>query len=554
MSDVIDTEVAVVGCGPVGALAANLLGLQGVRVLVLERETAEHGQPRAFSCDDEALRIYQMAGLAETLHADMAVCDRIHYTGVNGRSFAEVDFRGLDFGSGYPVLNFFHQQKLERVLRAGLARFPSVELRPGHQVTALLQDREGVTLAVRDRIGGGTVRVRARYVLGCDGGRSATRQLAGIGMSGNSYEEPWLAVSGDVPDEAVRMPDTRFVCDPRRPTFVGKGAQDDYRVELMMLPGETAEEMERPETIARLISPYVDPERIRITRAVVYRFHNAMAEQWKKGRVFLLGDAAHQMPPMMGQGLVSGLRDAANLCWKLALVLRGTAAPALLGSYETERRPHVRAMADASVRVGRVMMGRSRPAAELRDRFFQAIQLVPAVRRFIRRFGFKPEPVYGAGAMLGGRRSGRAAPEGKLFPQAQVETAAGRSVLSDEVLGPGFAVVGVGVDPREAAPEAGAAWGRLGARLVLVLPPDAPAPRPGLGVTQVRDATGRIGEWFRRHGAEVAVVRPDRFVFGAGPAAQAAALAHAAAGTFLAPEPAAGRREEVRQAEPALTV
>jgi 3-(3-hydroxy-phenyl)propionate hydroxylase len=187
------------------------------------------------------------------------------------------------------------------------------------------------------------------------------------------------------------------------------------------------------------------------------------------------------------------------------------------------------------------MMGRSRPAAELRDRFFQAIQLVPAVRRYIRRFGFKPEAVYGAGAILGGRRSGRGAPEGKLFPQARVETASGRTVLSDEVLGPGFAVVGAGVDPREAAPEAGAAWGRLGARLVMVLPPDGPAPRPGLGLTQVRDATGAIGAWLRRHGAEVAVVRPDRFVFGAGPAAQASALAGAAAGAFLAPELGAPR-------------
>ena len=552
MSDVIDTEVAIVGCGPVGALTANLLGLQGVRVLVLERETAEHGQPRAFSCDDEALRIYQMAGLAETLHADMAVCDRVHYTGVNGRKFAEVEFRGLDFGSGYPVLNFFHQQRLERVLRAGVARFPSVELRTGHEVTALTQDRDGVTLAVSDRAGGGEVRVRARWVLGCDGGRSATRQLAGIALAGSSYEEPWLAVSGDVPDDAVRMPDTRFVCDPRRPAFVARGARDDYRAELMMLPGETAEEMERPETITRLISPYVDPERMRITRAVVYRFHDAMAERWRHGRVLLLGDAAHQMPPMMGQGLVSGLRDAANLCWKLALVLRGAAAPSLLASYEAERRPHVRAMAVASVRVGRVMMGRSRPAAEVRDRFFRAIQLVPVVRRFIRRFGFKPEAVYGAGAILGGRRSRRGAPEGKLFPQARVETASGRMVLSDEVLGPGFAVVGVGVDPREAAPAAGAAWGRLGARLVMVLPPDAPAPRPGLGLTQVRDATGAIGGWFRRHGAQVAVVRPDRFVFGAGPAAHAAALAHAAAATFLAPE--LGTAERVPPGELLATV
>ncbi len=296
----------------------------------------------------------------------------------------------------------------------------------------------------------------------------------------------------------------------------------------MLLPGETQEEMERPDTVRRLISPYVDPDRYRITRSVVYRFHNAVAERWRAGRVFLVGDAAHQMPPMMGQGLVSGLRDALNLAWKLELALRGVAGSALLDSYEAERRPHVKAMADTSVGMGKLFMSRSRLAAGARDRFFRAVQLVPRVRRFIRGLEFKPLPVYPSGVMLGGRRRGRNAPEGTLFPQGRVETERGERLLSDHVLGGGFAVVAMGADPRTVAPAADQGlWEALGTTLVKVIPGDAPWTAHPPEVRVVRDLTGRFGEWFRKHGARVAVVRPDRFVFGAVRAEDAPVLARA---------------------------
>lgn len=538
----MDTEVAIVGCGPVGAVAANLLGLQGLRVMVIDRERTPHAQPRAFSCDDEALRVYQAAGLVNEVRAHMARASVVHYTGVDGRTFAQIDIADLDFGNGFPPLNFFYQPVLEAELRRGLRRFPQVELHLGREVTALAQDEGGVTLDVRDVGGDERWRVRAKFVLGCDGARSTIRRLAGIGLTGDSYPDRWLAVSGQPEDEdAMRIRDATFVCDPDRPTFVAEGAENDFRMEMMVNPGETDAYLEDPATVARLISRYVDPARFRITRSVVYAFHNMVAERWRDGRIFLLGDAAHQMPPMMGQGLVSGLRDAANLAWKLALVLRGAADDALLDSYETERRPHVKAMANASVGMSKVFLARKRWTAALRDRFFMAIQRVPRIRRAIRNMEFKPAAVYPAGAFIHGGRRGKKDAQGTMFPQYPVGTPAG-TVLSDEVLGDGFALVVFGAD---AAAARHGAWTRQCARIVTLLPAGS-VPRGDAIV----DETGKIGAWFAARGVQCAFVRPDRFVFAAGALADLREIARSAERTFLGatPHEAARRRESAAAA------
>lgn len=525
----IETDVVVAGCGPVGAVAANLLGLQGVRVMVIERDRTPHAQPRAFSCDDEALRVYQAAGLAEQVRAHMARASIVHYTGVQGRKFAEIDIGGLDFGNGFPPLNFFYQPTLEAELRRGLDRFGHVELHLGREVTALAQDADGATLEVVEVGGEERWRVRAKFVLGCDGARSTVRRLAGVGLTGDSYPDRWLAVSGQPEDaSAMRIRDATFVCDPDRPTFVAEGAENDFRVEMMVNPGETDAQLEDPAAVARLISRYVDPARFRITRSVVYAFHNMTAERWRDGRVLLLGDAAHQMPPMMGQGLVSGLRDAANLTWKLALVLRGMADGGLLDSYETERRPHVKAMANASVGMSKIFLARKRWTAALRDRFFVAIQTVPRIRRAIRDMEFKPAAVYPRGAFIHGGRKGKKDAQGTMFPQYPVATPAG-AVLSDEVLGDGFALIVSGADAATARNEV---WERLGARIVTLLPAGS-APREGAMV----DETGKIGAWFAARGVQCALVRPDRFVFAAGAMADVPEIARWAERTFLGAAP-----------------
>jgi 3-(3-hydroxy-phenyl)propionate hydroxylase len=306
-------------------------------------------------------------------------------------------------------------------------------------------------------------------------------------------------------------------------------------MEFMLRPGETAAEMEHPAMIATLVAPYVDPAHLDITRAVVYKFHNVAAERWQAGRVFFAGDAAHQMPPMMGQGLVSGLRDAANLTWKLALVLRDAADPDILASYETERRPHAKEMADISARVAALFCTRRRSLALMRDRFFRTIQRIPRVRRFIQHLEFKPAAVFAHGLIAGGRRRSGKAAEGFLFPQITVITSDGTAARLDDLLGSGFTIVGMHADPRLVVAQGDEVWTRLGTRLVQIVPAGQSKPPAVPGVCHVTDTTGKLAAWFGRHGAQLAVVRPDRYVFAAVPAVEAEHLAHVVTEAFPRP-------------------
>ncbi len=484
-------DAVVIGCGPVGALTANLLGARGVRTLVVERSTEPHGQSRAFSCDDEALRIYQQAGLRREVERDTHQPRRAEYVNARGRVFAEIALDEVDFGLGAGPLHFFDQPGLEATLRRGLDRFPHVTLRTGTELTGLTRHDDHVTVTLRE--GGLDTEVDTRYVLGADGARSTTRTAAGITLTGTSYAEPWLAISGVVEPGATRVDTTRFVCDWRRPAFVSPGAFGTHRMEFMLLDGEDPEAMTNPDTIRRLITPYVDPDRFTATRAVVYTFHHLIADRWRDGRVFLLGDAAHQMPPFLGQGLCSGLRDAANLTWRIAQVLRGDADDALLDGYEAERRPHAEEMALTSVRLGRVFLVRNRVGAAVRDAVLRAAQTVPRVRRAIRHFEFKPRPAL----------PGHQGPVGTMFPQPDVAVG-GTRVPLDDVLGAEFTVVGPGVDAATAI-----GWRGPVARFVRVAPPGAGAPTD---ITTVEDVDGALAAWFAEHGTDVVVLRPDRFV------------------------------------------
>jgi 3-(3-hydroxy-phenyl)propionate hydroxylase len=253
-------DVIIVGCGPVGAVSANILGQYGIKTLIIEREINEHGQPRAFSCDDEAMRIYQSIGLDEQLRA-----------GVGGKKFAKIILEEVDLGHGFRPIYFFHQKALEATLRSGFRRYPSVTLIQGQEVINLRQTTDGVYLDVRDVNTDDVYAYTADYVLGADGGRSTIRKLLDITLHGIHYEEPWLAVSGTVTSESAKKVDhIRFVCNPERPTFVGPAPFHQYRMEFMLNDGETTEAMEDPAKVRELISPYVDPDQFQIERAAVY--------------------------------------------------------------------------------------------------------------------------------------------------------------------------------------------------------------------------------------------------------------------------------------------
>jgi 3-(3-hydroxy-phenyl)propionate hydroxylase len=274
--------------------------------------------------------------------------------------------------------------------------------------------------------------------------------------------------------------------------------------------------MEQPAKVRSLLSRWVDPDKIEVIRAVVYTFHALLAEQWRdgnEGRLLLVGDAAHQMPPFMGQGMCSGIRDAQNVCWKLSLVLQGKADPSLLDSYQQERKPHVKAMITTAIRRGRFIQAQQ-PLATLRNLAFRLQKLVPRLRRGSKRR--KPWYPLEAGILVGGQRHGPYTLEGTLFPQPRVRTLTGAYIFLDEVLGHSFALLGYNVDPRQTLDsDALSFWEDLSTHFVIVVSPDSSFTALRVeNVHVVYDVEGALAKWLGQQDGNIAIIRPDRYVFG----------------------------------------
>jgi 2-polyprenyl-6-methoxyphenol hydroxylase-like FAD-dependent oxidoreductase len=340
-----------VGFGPTGATLANLLGREAVRTLVVERAPEIYTLPRAVHFDHEVMRIFQSVGLADRILPHTGPVGGYEFRNGDGEMLMCFELRDTITSQGWRPDYMFHQPSLERVLREGAEERDAVEVRLGQELVKLEEDRGGVTLMVRDAADAIERRVRTQYVVGCDGASSPTRQLAGLETQDLQFDEPWLVVDATVerPVEELDFPRVPLQhCDPRRPTTVIPVVGPYVRWEFMLLPGEGLE-MQEPGRVRELVAEWVDPDEVEVIRSAVYRFHAVVGVQWRTRRVFVAGDAAHQMPPFLGQGMCAGIRDADNLAWKLRLVLEGRAGDALLDTYQAERAPPVRTVIDTAV-------------------------------------------------------------------------------------------------------------------------------------------------------------------------------------------------------------
>lgn len=520
-------QVVIVGAGPTGLVAANLLGLAGIETVVLERSVGLSSYPRAISIDDEGLRICQALGLLDEVLKDVLLDVPVRY--LSGRHvLARIAPRQQRHG--FPLFSVFYQPALEATLFQGLKRFPTVKPYFEHAVEGVEQDGQQVGVHVKTPAGN-VVRLECDYLLACDGGRSQIRRQLGIAMRGRSAPQKWLVVDCEQDRSAEII--IQFFCNPARPAVTLPAPGQRRRWEFMLLPGEQELELLEPEQIRKLIQLYDPESQVQITRQAIYAFHALRAKQLSQGRIFLLGDAAHLMPPFGGQGLNSGLRDAHNLCWKLALVLGGQASPRLLESYHDERAEHVDQMIRFSTLLGRVIMPTARWLALLRDAVLGCLNLVPAAREMIREAGIKPPPKYKAGWQLPGGGIKRQSLRGLMLPQPLVMNEAGKIVRLDELLGQGFALLRLTSDPQTAfVGWEDAYWEGLPLRRLGMIP------RPGVlrkekaaelplvladpAVIMIGDIQGVLGHLLQQRQDIYLLVRPDRYILDVFPVSDSA--------------------------------
>lgn len=504
-------SVAIVGAGPNGVALANLLGLYGVDTVVIEREREILEYPRAVGMDDEALRLFQTVQLAEPLLADMVPNVPLRMFRADGGCFADIRAATREFG--WWRRNIFMQQLAEKTLRRGLQRYPNVALRLGEEVTALAQDDTGVTLQVRDALGQISP-LRCDWCVAADGGRSPLREMLGVKLEGRTHSIKWLVV--DVRNAPLDAPYTALNCDPRRPNVCIYLPYGYRRWEFMVFAGEDEQAIATPESVRRLLTPYVaDPQAVEIVRARTYTHHSRVADRFVVGRVALVGDAAHLSPPWIGQGLNAGLRDVGNIAWKLAGIVQGRLKPEVLQTYQAERHRHAKAMIDLADVFGAMLMPTSRVKAWARDRFFSAVRLLPGVKNWVLQMRFKPMPRYEDGVVV---RTPGSPMVGRMLIQPDVEDAGGARRKLDDVLGPWFALIGWQADPQAALGEAErAVWRALGARFVRIdraRSGGAPGARVASshGTVCVEDIDNHFADWMQAHPGSMLVLRPDRYI------------------------------------------
>ncbi len=507
-----DVDALVVGLGPVGATIANLLGLYGVRVLVVDKATEIFMAPRAIALDNEALRVLQLAGFGDG-DFDKISIPFVRMISPTLGEFGRINTLGEK--DGHPKLVTFYQPQLEAVLRERLKRCPTVQTVLGVTLTGLIENGGGVT-ATFDSGGGDSASVSARYVIGADGASSLVRQLIGQQFKGETYGEDWLVVDAKAPSREIDH--IEFICDYRRPVPHMPAPGGRERWEFMLRPGETREQMENDATAATLLAPWGRASQMGIERKAVYRFHARTAKAFSKGRIFLAGDAAHVTPPFAGQGLVAGLRDAANLSWKIAWVVQGRSSQGILASYDVERRPHAKAMIGLAKFLGRLIMPRSALKAFLIHGFIRLLRLTPAMRRYFDDLGVKPQNTFPEGLFAPGRSAANLTRGGQL-PQGWVRDCEGRALLSDDALGPTLTLIAFATDVEASlSDESRRAFVACGGKIVQI------AHRGQALHLRETERYEDIGGVFMSNAARygwAAVVRPDRTVLHDGPAAEA---------------------------------
>ncbi len=497
-----NAEVVIVGYGPVGQLLALLLGRQGRRVVVVERWAALFAMPRAVHYDHEIARIFQAAGVIDPMQAISGTAEEVQFLGAKRQILFKFGVSGWS-QSGWPLANGFAQPDLEAVLDEAVQALPNVTIMRGWQADAIVQSPQGAQLTMRrggliDGVwtpDGTTHLISSAFVIGTDGANSFVRKQMATDFTDLGFAFDWLVVNLRWKPGHDRDFGIQNICDPARPTSVVPGGPGRRRWEFMLVPGDDPAYMITPEASWKLLEPWdVNPDNAILERHAIYTFRAGWAEHWRDGRLLLAGDSAHLMPPFMGQGMCSGMRDAMTLAWQLGIVLDGAQPLSFLDNYGQERLDHVKYMIHGSVEHGKIICLSDPVEAAERDARMQAAALDPTLA--------PPPPGpprLGAGLVMPDNPFA-----GLLSFQGIVEKG-GRRGLFDDVVGGGFTLVGASIDPQAHLNDTNRAFlNSIGATIANFS-----------ADSDVTDVDDGYAKWFAGQGYEIALSRPDFYLFGA---------------------------------------
>lgn len=478
--------------GPTGAVLSALLAQKGVRVLVCDALTSIYDKPRAIALDHEIMRVFQELGITQALAPFVEPFTDSEFFGVNGQLIKCMSTLAPPYPLGYVPSLVFSQPPMERVLREKVSTQQLVTVQLGQRLVSMTQDAQQVSLRF-ESLSGQSETVHAKYVVGCDGASSFVRQSVGIELEDLGFDQPWLVVDVLLNEAGMaKLPKVSMqICEPKRPCTYVIGPKNHRRFEVAINEGEDPKEMQTPEKVWSLLSRWMTPHEGELWRQASYRFHALVAKEWRVNRVLIAGDAAHQQPPFLGQGMCQGVRDAHNLAWKLAALIQGQGQEALLNTYATERAMHVRELTTRIKAIGLLVAERDEHKARARDEAL--LKEAGGVIQPMPRQNVQPSLTTGCLS-----KSTHLA-VGTLFPQASLWVE-GASVLMDDVIQGGWTLFVKSPEVsqyRDHSP--------LGLPFIEVV---------DCGGEAFQETTGVVSDWFERMKVQACLVRPDHCVFG----------------------------------------